>query len=311
MRARSLLVLLCVLVSAGSALIAQPAASVGYPEVGAPAVVAVQSLGAEPRRPLRYVFAKGKQESMTMDLAMGMAMDMAGLSVPAMNLPTMHMTVGTTMTDVSASGDGSVSVVVTDAQWISRPGADPSLLAVVQGAGDSLKGMSYSFTVSNRGTGGVGNLDLSTISSPQVAQVLGSMTSAMQTVSVPLPEESVGLGATWEVRQSLSVAGLHSDQRMQVELVAMDNTGCTLALQTTQTAPPQPVTNRALPAGFKATLDKYEGAGAGTMTVHFDSVVPTSEMSTKNSTTMSVDMGGQSQQIGVTVDLKVSVAPAK
>ena len=312
MRTRFLFaVLACALASAGPALLAQTAAPTGYPEVGAPAIVTVQSLGAEPRRPLRYVFANGKQESMTMDMAMGMAMDMAGLSMPAMTLPTMHMTVGTTMTAVSDGGNASVNMVVTDAQWISGPGTDPSLLAAVQSTGDSLRGMSYGFTMNNRGTGVAGNLDISKIANPQVAQALGSMTSAMQSMSVPLPEESVGVGATWEVRQSLSVTGLHSNQRMQVELVALDDAGCTLKLQTAQTAPSQPVTNSALPAGFKATLDKYEGTGAGTMTIHFDSVVPASEMSSKNSTTMSVDIGGQSQQIAVTVNLHVTVAPVK
>ena len=311
MRARFLFVVLfCTLAPVGSALLAQTAASSGYPDIGAPVVVAVQSPGAEPRRPLRYVFTKGKQESMTMDMAMGMAMNMAGMSMPAMNLPTMHMTVRATTTDVSATGDGSMNMVVTDAQWVSG-GADPALLAALQSAGDSLNGMSYGFTMNNRGIGAAGNLDVSRISNAQVAQMLGSMTSAMQSMSVPLPEESVGVGATWEIRQSLSVGGIHSDQRMQVELAALDDTGCTLTLQTTQTAPPQPVTNSALPAGLKTTLDKYEGAGAGTITLHFDSIVPMSEMSTRNNTTMSVDMGGQSQQIGVIVNLKVNVAPAK
>src|SRR5437763_14246393 len=64
----------------------------GYPEIGAPAVVMLLAPGAEPRRPLRYKVPASFADHMTMAMQMSMGMEMPGMSLPRVQVPT--MTVG-------------------------------------------------------------------------------------------------------------------------------------------------------------------------------------------------------------------------
>lgn len=279
----------------------------GYPEVGAPAIVTLSAPGAEPRRALRYSFTKGHQDQMSMTMAMGMAMDMQGMALPSIDLPTAHMKATMTTNDISGTGDASITAVLDGMTWDA--GGDPTILALLQSAGD-VKGMTYTVSMNRRGIMGKTDLDLSKIANPQLAQIMGSMSSSLQSLSLPLPEEPVGLGAKWEVRQALST-GMRMYQRVQAELTAVSDHDCIIKVTVSQMAPPQAVSNPALPAGIQASLDKLEGSGAGTMTIRFDSVVPTSEISSRTATTMSMDAGTGVQQIGLTATLKMSVAPVK
>lgn len=300
-------VLLAALSTATPLLQAQSAPA-GYPEVGAPAIVSLTTPGAEPRRVLRYTFTKGHQDQMAMAMTMGMAMDVQGMTMPQMDLPAAHMTATTTTNDVTPGGDTSVTVVIHGMTWDA--GGDPTVASLLQSATGDVKDMTYTVPITSRGVMGKTNLDLSKIANPQAAQVLGSMSSSLQSISMPLPEEPVGVGAKWEVRQAMST-GMKMYQRVQAELTSLTDHDCTLKVTSTQTAPPQPLSNPALPAGVQASLDKLDGTGSGTMTIRFNSIVPTSEMSSRTATTMSVDAGTGAQQIGVTATLKLSVGPVK
>jgi hypothetical protein len=283
----------------------------GYPAIGAQPIVTLQSTGAEPRRALRYVFTKGQQENMSLDTSMGMTMDMAGMSMPAIQLPTMHMVAKASVTDVSPTGDASLAISFTDVSLVNDPNADPTLAGMLQAGLADVKSLASTSVVSTRGFIKESKMDLSHLTNPQMAQMVGAMSSSMNSMAMPMPEEPVGVGAKWTVRQALPSSGLSVFQDVQVEITAVDAQSCTLAIKTSQIAPPQPVQNPGLPAGVQATLDHFEGSGSGTMAVHFSSIVPTSSMTAKNSTTMSVDAGTGAQQIGVNLTVVTKVAPVK
>ncbi len=78
-----------------------------------------------------------------------------------------------------------------------------------------------------------------------------------------------------------------------------------------QTAPPQGITNPALPAGSVVNIEKLAGTGTGTIALRFNSLVPTSEMSSSTAMAMAMDMGGQTQRMAVDTKVKVSIAPKK
>jgi len=76
-------------------------------------------------------------------------------------------------------------------------------------------------------------------------------------------------------------------------------------------APPQPMNSPAMPAGADVSLSKFTGGGGGTVTLHLDGLVPTSELNSTTNMTMSVNAGGSSQQMSVGITLKVTIAPGK
>jgi hypothetical protein len=153
-------------------------------------------------------------------------------------------------------------------------------------------------------------MDMSTVS-PAFQQTMQAMSSSLENMSLPFPEEAVGIGAKWEVKQALESGGMRTFQKITVELMSVQGKLVTLGVKTEQTAPPQPVNNPQMPAGATLQLVSLSGTGTGTMKISLDSLVPTSEMNAKTTTVMDMSMSGQSQRMSVDTTMKVTIAPPK
>src|SRR5579863_8500375 len=269
----------------------------GFPAPGAAPIITLVSAGAEPRRPIRYGVANGRKDHLNLDMTMNVSMDMAGMSLPSMLMPTMRMGADLTVTDVSAVGDASYKMTFTELKWVNTEGVDPTILGALQAATPDLTALSGSATISPRGVSRNVTFDTSKVANPQLAQMMGSMASTVQQMAVPFPEEPVGVGARWTVRMAVATGAMQTLQKVEIELTALDATSCALKLATDQSAPPQHVAAPGLPPGVDASLESLTGSGTGTMLIHFDSLVPTSDATTKTATVMNVAMGGDTQRI--------------
>jgi hypothetical protein len=282
----------------------------GYPAQGAPALVTVSSTGAQPRTALRYKLAAGTKETMLVATGIGISMVMEGMSMPAMELPTMKMTADLAVTSVTPAGDITYDMAYTDMTAEALPGTDPSVATMMQAAAGGIKALKGSFTVSDRGIIKSSTLNMDAITDPTLRQTLSAVSSSLQSLSMPLPAESVGVGAKWEVRQATKATGAVTFQRIECELVSVDAQAATIKMKMEQIVPPQAISNPAVP-GVTMNVEKAAGAGEGTTTVRFGSLVPTSEMSSNIAMTMAMDLNGQTQRITADTRVKVSVGPKK
>ena len=174
-----------------------PAVSLpGYPAPGSPPTVTLASPGAEPRLRLRYKPAMGYKETMTMAMTMGITMAMEGMSMPAMDLPVMKMTADVGVTGVAPNGDVTYGVAFTGMTAEALPGMDPTIAAMAQGTADSIKALKGSVTMSDRGIHKSSTMNADQIADPLLKQMLSSMSSSLESMSMPLPEEPVGGGET-------------------------------------------------------------------------------------------------------------------
>jgi hypothetical protein len=304
-------VAVCMLGAAGALVRAQIQAPEGFPALGASPVLTLVSAGAEPRAPIRYAFSNGRREHVSMDLTMGVSVDMGGMSMPAMQMPTMHTAADVAVTGVSPTGDASYTLAFTDLTWLNSAGVDPSILTALQSMGVDMKAVSGSATVSPRGVSRNVVFDTSKITNPQMAQMMGSMSTTAQSLTLPFPEEPVGPGAHWVARQSLAINGMQTFQKTDVELVSRDPTSCTVKTTLEQTAPAQAVALPGLPPGAEASLEHMTGTGTTTMTIHFDSLVPTSESNMQTTAVMNVGMGGDTQRMTAQATVRLKVGPVK
>ncbi len=119
-------------------------------------------------------------------------------------------------------------------------GADPAVVAAMQNAQADYKNIHGTATVSNRGVTRSVALDVSKVNDPTMKQMMTSMSSTFNNLSMPLPEEAVGVGAKWEVRQGTSAGGLQSFTKSVFELTAFDGKTATLKLTLEQSAGKQP-----------------------------------------------------------------------
>ena len=99
--------------------------------------------------------------------------------------------------------------------------------------------------------------------------------------------------------------------RTEYELVSATGNAVQLRVKSETTAPPQAVSNPMLGADAQVQVEKLTGTNTGTVTVQLDGLVPTGEMSGTTNTTMSLTMGGQTQQMGMDIKMKTTVAPVK
>lgn len=280
----------------------------GFPAAGAPPTVTVISSGAEPRKALRYVSAKGHREHVTMDFLMAITMTVGDTSLPEVKAPTLRGDLDVEVTDVSPAGDMTLSTTFTDANWIAASDSDRSMMARLNSVTSDLKGLSAVTVVSSRGITRDVKLDTDKITNPQLSQTLAGLQQVLQNVSQPLPDEPVGVGARWEVRSGVNANGVQMFNTVSLQLTAMDDTSYTLKVGLEQTAPPQAISTPAM-GGATASLDSSTGTGTGTAKIQFDSLSPTSEMNVNTKTTMSIDMGGNVQHMNMAMSMKVAVTP--
>ena len=92
--------------------------------------------------------------------------------------------------------------------------------------------------------------------------------------------------------------------------VTLEGTSVTLRVKSEQTAPAQSVSNPMMP-GATMDVEKMTGTGTGTLVLRLDGLVPTSEMSNTSLALMTMNIGGQTQKMGLEMKMKVSTAPKK
>jgi hypothetical protein len=244
---------------------------------------------------------------MDMTMNMSMAMNIGGMSMP-MNMPPMKMTADCAVTGVAPNGDITYDIAFTEFAMDPSADANPTIAAAMQGLQASITSIKGTATISNRGVTRSAKLD---VADAQLKQTIGQMTSQIENLSMPMPEEAVGVGARWEVRLAMVSGGPTMFQKTVYEVVSIDGSSVSLKVTTEQTAPAQPISNPAMPAGSEIYMDKMTGTGSGTATIKLDSLVPTSEVTVTSSMSMTVSMGGQSQAMTSDNTLKMTIGPRK
>lgn len=305
---RNWVVSLSMLAAVGFQATSKPPRVEGYPGWGEQPTVTLLAPGGAPRTALRYaVAAKSKaQLRISMDASMTMSMD--GNTMPAMDMPQITMDVDFDVTDVAANGDISYAFAFTG---MTVNTSDPNMQSVFGTMANDIKNIRGTAVVTNRGVTRSLKLNTDTVSNPQLQQTLSSTMSSLENLSMPLPEEAVGAGARWEVRQSLSAGGMHQVQKGTYELVSTDAKSASLKVSTEQSAPPQAISPPMLPPGAQVMLQKLTGTGNGTVQLRLDTLVPSSEITQRSTTMMELSMSGMTQVMNSDTTVKVTVGPRK
>jgi hypothetical protein len=296
------------------AMASSPAASVqvpamaGYPAAAEPAIVAVVTPGAAPRRALRYVVAPTYRASARVSMGMTVTSVVQGEKTPA-TLPPILIEFDLGVTAVHPDGAISYDMTFTSLD-VDGPGVDPSALAAMRTALSGVAGLTGSATVSSRGETRAIRFDIDRLSDSQVRQAMAQAMSGVDNLSIPLPEEAVGPGARWEALQTTVSDGVHVFQKTSFELVSIDGPVVTLRSSFQQEAPLQWMTAADLP-GAKMRLDRMHGSGTGTIVIHLDALVPRSDVNLSTSSTISMTSGGRRAPMRVGVQMALAVAPTR
>jgi hypothetical protein len=297
----------CLLVCSTAAAQTAPPKMDGYPAPGEPAKLTVIAPGSNPAKLPQHTPPAGYKEHMDMSLTLGMAMDIAGMQTPTITAPMMKMGFDFEVTNVSPAGEMTVAMTGTGVTSDGPP-PDPMFANMLSETDRQIKTVKGTLTVDRDGRVIKQDLDVSGLKSASGADASQQIKNSLRDMRPEMPKEGLGAGSKWEVRSAIDSGGMITFQKVLNEVVALDADSVTIKTSLEQTAPSQKIVNDMLPPGTDVSLESAQGTGSGTIRMRFDRLVPSSDGTMKLVMKMLVAMSGQSQPMGMTMDMKIVVA---
>src|SRR5678815_3185112 len=275
----------------------------GYPAPGEPATVTILSTGTRTTKALRYSIPADFKTHLELTVAVEMAVNVLGQAIA---VPSTPIRLGADVAVTKIEGDDITYSMAFTGATLDGDATSP-LASALQAGMAGISGVKGVTTVSTRGVTKSSSLE---VSDAALKTMLAQ--SSVENLSSALPEEAVGVGARWEVRQSMANDGSTQFQSAIYEVTAIDGPSVALKVTTTSTAPSQTISNPMVAAvGGEMRLDSLTGSGKGTVAVRLDSLVPTSTMEQVTSATMTMIIQGQSVPATMDGKVKITVTPVK
>jgi len=281
--------LACLLVATTSCRTKYPPQTVQVADPGPPErvlpTVRVLDAGMTPRVPLRYRVAPGKTEVLYLELARAQAMQ-AGQESAQSGIPPVQLEVKMGPAEPTPQGFIRHQVQITQvrisemAQKMSpaqREQMEKTLAPLLQVQGWSE--MDVQGRVRRGEFRGMEDVP------PRLRTMLGNIRSALLTV--PFPDEPLGVRARWEVERKVQFSGIWIDQVVTYHIEKMQDQQLQLQITARQTAPPQSIGN--------GRLEAYQASIIGSALVRLEHFTPFSEA--ESSSQMRISTQGQLARI--------------
>jgi hypothetical protein len=271
---------------------------------GAPAIqIKLLEAGAEPRQALRLQPKQGDKQTET--LAMKITMDM-GMGAPV-TLPKMTLPMEITIKSVDKDGNITYDMTYGQATVEDEPGGTPGLADTFKTALSGISGLTGTGGISARGVFKKMEMKYPADATPQLRQTVDQMKEGMSSASIPFPEEAIGVGAKWEVKQVLKSQGMTINQTATYELVSIEGGQVVIKSAIEQTAANQKIQNPAM-GGLKADVVKMTGHYAGSLTWNSTKILPTTgSIDGDNEMALSMTIGNQKQPMNVKTTMKMQL----
>jgi hypothetical protein len=286
----SLATLVCLGAPVGAQEVATDAA-----ETMADVKIEVLESGESPRRELRYAPKVGDSQRMRIELSSSMSqMGMTN------RLPTMAFTT-TVMFDKVESGEIHARVRVDSAEVVDDTDVQPMIAAQVKAGLQAASGKVATLITNDRGITQTFAFSEQDKNEPMLRNTLDSIENVLGTLLAPLPEEEVGVGATWGSKSRISRNGISIDQNITYALTGFEGETLNLEIKADHSATDQTIEQQ----GMKITVESLRSKGVGAATVALDEMAPTDgSMSTEVKTDLSFSQNGMPQKFTQTASSK-------
>jgi len=263
--------------------------------------------GAEPRRALRLHPKPGEKRTSTMTLKIAMEVQMGVTEAAPTKMPATTIAIDYTVNKVSAEGEITYEAVMTDTTVAEDSDAKPEIVQAMKTALVGVKGMSINGIMSSRGIVRESQVKMPPDIAPQTRQMMEQMKDAFSNTGVGFPQEPVGLGAKWELKQKVKSQGITLDQTTVYELLSLEGDRVKLKTTVTQIAANQQIQNPAM-AGMTVDVVKLQSKGGGEVTADLAQLMPVqATMGMHNETAMAMNTGDEKTEMSIKMDMKVGV----
>jgi hypothetical protein len=197
------------------------------------ATIEILTLGAEPRRELKFRPAANSKQTMVMTMGMSMDMSMAGSPMPQAPIPKMMIKMDLNVQKVDPNGDIHYSFTYGDVKAIAEKETPPEMLAAMQKSLKNLIGIQGNLVMSSSGLVKSKNLIVPKTVEPMLKETLEQFNTSMDRFSTQLPSGLLGVGAKWKVNNAMQSGGIKFNQSATHEIVEVNDIGMTVKTQIT------------------------------------------------------------------------------
>ncbi len=282
-----------------------PATPVTIPE----AKIVVENAGEGDKVALRYEYTAGVVTTAVMEMKMGMQISMGAMQQPMVNLPMMKMAMKLTNREVKTSGNLVYDFILDSVDVVPEADTPPQMVDSMRTALKDILGMNGNAEVTPRGITTSADMRMPANTNPQLASMMDSMKQQMSQMSVPLPEEPVGQGASWTVTTQVTTGGMLVTNQYKYTLSKIEGKVVEMKVSLLQTAEPQELKNPQLPPGVTLKLQEFKSSGNGTVKMDLTKMVPISEISSETNMKMSVEKGAETQNMEQKMTLSLKLYP--
>ena len=274
----------------------QPAPPAPPPAEG----IELVSPGAEPRRELRYRLARG---ATTLDeLSLEVDIDAGGQGG---TLPTLILRTELATQDVLADGSMTVKRTILDVEARDRPGGAIQAAQMTEQL-QLMKGLTLIGTISPRGKPSGVHVDAAGQQlPPAIGAQLDSLIRSFEQVTMPLPAEPVGIGASWRHRKPVDQYGIKMQTLTTIVLTAIDGDRLTFTSTTRVEGADQAVTQ----GGTTIEVTGIGGVGAGGGSMDLSRMAMTGELTAE--LTSEMRSGGETARMRMKMTTRITPASAE
>lgn len=241
------------------------------------ASITLEDPGAEPRQALRLQLEEGDASEAIMTMAMSTTMEADGEPMPGGDIPPIQITIRSEVTEV----DDEAETITTrfsyaDADIVDDGTVDPQTAQAMREGLSVLDQLSGTATINSRGEPVTSEFDIPDDLDPTSLQMLEQVSQQVETLTVPLPEEEVGVGAIWRAATTSDLGGIETVLVVTYELKELDGTRYVLAVDYEQTASSQEADFEGAPEDAVVTVEEYLVTGAGEIIGDLRELLPAS-----------------------------------
>jgi hypothetical protein len=259
--------------------------------------------GAEPREKLRYQRAPGLTEALVIRLGLASLVQTsqadAALQAPVL---TLGLTMGATNEIEKGVWRYPFAFRVIGIQ--TPDGSSAVLDEATAKELAPIASVTGAFEVDDRGITRKADVVVPPDASPRLLALLGNIRTSL--ISVPLPEDAVGVGARWKVTRLHSVGQIQTTQEVTYALLEKKDRLLRFAVTLTQNASPQHVK-----FDDQTTLDveSYQVSATGSLLMSLDGITPLSETRGTSDLRATLRHGDKSEPVAMMGSVDVVTAP--
>lgn len=230
--------------------------------------------GSEPRQKLRLKPILNLKEKLKMTMTMDMTMAVDGQIMPKLDPVPIEMIMDLEVKQIQENGDIYADFAYSEVNIDNNSNLPPELVENIRSSLKQIIGLKGSFVIDDRGNNKEVKFVMPESMNSNYKQMFEQMIDSLKGISSPLPSEEVGIGAQWQVSNSLNLNGINLNQVAVYKLSNLEETSLALDITLQQQAEPQPINLPGQPANVSVNLVSLNSKGSGKVLMSLDKLIP-------------------------------------